>query len=334
MKRTRTALIAATLAGSLSALLILPASAGQTDQARTTDRFEAVAAAAASLPPQHSPASGTFDNRAQTDCVSDPTGDVIAGGQDPRADIVGYCVRANGNGTTTFTERNAQPTNPDTDANWDFQGTGVIWGVSRTPDSDDDDFAVIYLGPAYGTGVLNTRTNQVVCDLPASYVDSTYSATVPDACLNGGPPFRVRAAMLYQTSSTDYGDVTSFADFPQSGSTPPPPPPPAPTGTRTVERIAGNDRYDTAVGISQQRYPSGRSAAVVFLARGDVFSPDALVGGSLTEGPTLLVPQCGALPNLVIAEIRRLNPARIVGLGGPGAICTRFLPQRRTPEGS
>lgn len=89
-----------------------------------------------------------------------------------------------------------------------------------------------------------------------------------------------------------------------------------------VDRVSGADRYATAVAISRAAFPA--SARTVYLARGDV-SADALAGGALTDGPVLLVRPCGAVPSSVTAEVVRLNPGRVVALGGAAAVCDDVL---------
>lgn len=99
----------------------------------------------------------------------------------------------------------------------------------------------------------------------------------------------------------------------------------AANGERDLGRIAGNDRYTTAVAISQEAFPDG--ARAVYLARADGFA-DALAGSALANrGPVLLVPQCGAVPEAVIAEVNRLQPLEVQALGGPGAVCDAVLQQ-------
>ena len=93
---------------------------------------------------------------------------------------------------------------------------------------------------------------------------------------------------------------------------------------RTKDRIAGDSRIETAVALSQYRFPEG--ADEVYLSRSDV-NPDALVAGSLTAGPILLVPSCGTLPQVVKDEIDRLNPVKVVALGGQAAVCEDILDQ-------
>lgn len=87
-------------------------------------------------------------------------------------------------------------------------------------------------------------------------------------------------------------------------------------------RLAGATRIDTSVEISEHRFPDG--AERVFLARQDVFA-DALAAGTLTGGPTLLVPSCGTVPETVLDEVRRLEPEDVVGLGGQAAVCDEVL---------
>jgi putative cell wall-binding protein len=86
-----------------------------------------------------------------------------------------------------------------------------------------------------------------------------------------------------------------------------------------VERIAGDDRYATAALVSAQTFPGG--APVAYVATGEAF-PDALAGGAaagLEGGPVLLVGK-GFVPEATAAELRRLQPGRIVVLGGEVAI--------------
>lgn len=98
------------------------------------------------------------------------------------------------------------------------------------------------------------------------------------------------------------------------------------TATPTVSRVAGADRVATAVAISKHQFatPFAAGTGSVYLARKDVLV-DAMAAGSLTDGPILLVAPCGAIPTAVRDEIRRLGPARVVGLGSTGAVCDQVL---------
>lgn len=88
-------------------------------------------------------------------------------------------------------------------------------------------------------------------------------------------------------------------------------------------RLGGANRYATAVSISRHRFATG-GADSVYLARGDVFF-DAMAGGALTDGPVLLVPSCQGVPSTVAAEIARLDPQRVVALGGTTSVCDASL---------
>ncbi|HUG85648.1 MAG TPA: cell wall-binding repeat-containing protein, partial [Euzebya sp.] len=89
-----------------------------------------------------------------------------------------------------------------------------------------------------------------------------------------------------------------------------------------TDRLGGQTRFETSVSISQESFPDG--ADDVFLARADIF-PDALSAGSLTTGPILLVEQCGDIPQVVLDEVERLEPGRVVALGGEDAVCGQVL---------
>lgn len=91
----------------------------------------------------------------------------------------------------------------------------------------------------------------------------------------------------------------------------------------SVYRIQGESRYDTSAAIADT-YPAGQD--VVYLASGTTF-PDALTGATLAgkqDAPVLLV-QHDKIPAAVTAQLQRLDPARIVALGGPKAISDTVL---------
>lgn len=86
-----------------------------------------------------------------------------------------------------------------------------------------------------------------------------------------------------------------------------------------VERVAGADRFATAAQLSATVHPTG--ADVVYLATGERF-PDALVGAALAGkvGAPLLLARQSTLPSSTADELARLQPARVVVLGGEGAV--------------
>ena len=91
----------------------------------------------------------------------------------------------------------------------------------------------------------------------------------------------------------------------------------------TVTRVFGNNRYDTAVAVSQYGFPDAPTppAGTVFVATGLNF-PDALAAGAAAAklgGTVLLVPG-SSLPASVANELTRLDPETIVIVGGTSAV--------------
>jgi hypothetical protein len=97
--------------------------------------------------------------------------------------------------------------------------------------------------------------------------------------------------------------------------------PAAPAEGVPTGRVAGPDRIGTAIAIAQRAFPAG--AAVAYLANADT-TVDAVAGGTLTDGPILVVPAC-ALPDAVADELARLAPGEVLALGGPAAVCDEVL---------
>ena len=95
----------------------------------------------------------------------------------------------------------------------------------------------------------------------------------------------------------------------------------------TVTRIAGADRYATAVAVSKAT--TGTDAPrTVYLATGASF-PDGLAGtpvAARANGPLLIVPS-GGLTDALRAELRRLNPPRVMILGGTSAVSNAVAAQ-------
>lgn len=89
--------------------------------------------------------------------------------------------------------------------------------------------------------------------------------------------------------------------------------------TGTVSRQWGDDRYATSADVSARNFAPG--VPVAFVASGTMF-PDALSGAALAAklgGPVLLtLPK--SLPEPIAAELTRLQPKRLVVLGGEGAV--------------
>lgn len=78
-----------------------------------------------------------------------------------------------------------------------------------------------------------------------------------------------------------------------------------------LERIGAADRFAEAAAISASRFAQG--VASVYVASGSVF-PDALSAGAL--GSPVLLTTKETLPDATQAELRRLQPKKIIVLGG------------------
>ena len=89
-----------------------------------------------------------------------------------------------------------------------------------------------------------------------------------------------------------------------------------------VGRLAGADRYETALAVSQSDFPSGNAGAVV-LAAGENY-PDALVAAPLAvdKNAPLLLTAGSSLRRDVKAELQRVLPAggTVYILGGTSAV--------------
>ena len=90
-----------------------------------------------------------------------------------------------------------------------------------------------------------------------------------------------------------------------------------------IDRTAGQDRYETAVEISKAYNPDGNAWTdyTVVLCTGENF-PDALAATPYAAqlGAPLLLTRSTSLPTVVITELQRLEPTRIVIVGGPSAV--------------
>ncbi|KPU45158.1 N-acetylmuramoyl-L-alanine amidase LytC precursor [Oxobacter pfennigii] len=87
----------------------------------------------------------------------------------------------------------------------------------------------------------------------------------------------------------------------------------------SAERLYGQDRYQTAVAISQKGWPSGSDYAII--ARGDDFA-DALCAGPLAkkyDAPILLT-ETSTLNANTLNELKRLGVKNVIIVGGTGAV--------------
>ncbi|WP_291040285.1 cell wall-binding repeat-containing protein [Herbiconiux sp.] len=99
--------------------------------------------------------------------------------------------------------------------------------------------------------------------------------------------------------------------------------------TYGVVRIDGPDRYTVSAAVAARAFP--QSVYTLYVASGAVF-PDALSGSAAAiaeDAPVLLI-QKDAIPAPVAAQLDRLNPYRIVVLGGPNTLSEAVQSQLET----
>lgn len=129
---------------------------------------------------------------------------------------------------------------------------------------------------------------------------------------------------IYDDSIKMYSDILkdkvddSNTDIPQDNVVIDDPTTNIPKESTVIERVAGKNRYETAVKISSKSYDSSDT---VILASGHNFA-DALAGSSLAgqvKAPILLTP-VNELPKLVKDEIVRLKSRKVIILGGVNSI--------------
>jgi putative cell wall-binding protein len=91
------------------------------------------------------------------------------------------------------------------------------------------------------------------------------------------------------------------------------------SGGTVVERIAGADRYSTAVELAQERFPA--QPDTVFIVNGLNF-PDALSAGPaayIEDAPVLLVSPT-SIPTVVADALEAMDPDTIFVIGGTGSV--------------
>ncbi len=96
-------------------------------------------------------------------------------------------------------------------------------------------------------------------------------------------------------------------------------------GLRNISpsRVAGSDRFSTAAAISELAWPNGL-AGTVFVVNGRNF-PDALSAGAAARTGSLLMVEQNSVPAVTRAELTRLDPNRIVVVGGTSVVSNGVL---------
>lgn len=94
-------------------------------------------------------------------------------------------------------------------------------------------------------------------------------------------------------------------------------------------RLAGADRYATAVAVSQAAFPDDNPVVpVVYIANGLNY-PDALAAGpaAIAQGGVLLTTHPTSLPDVVRQELIRLQPEKVIVAGGVNSVSAAVFNQ-------
>jgi putative cell wall-binding protein len=260
---------------------------------------------------------------ADAGCLPDPSGDTRGDLAADRGDLLSSCV------------------------DW-HDGLTVLFTTARqlTPEQMTGDTLVLtaYLGdPEFSEHILTARLTasgiaaEIVqyeydfegtsddfvrevgrCPVPARISSAYVIGPTPPGCAGEAEELDLSLFVDYSIG-TPYEDPTATdrfpAEYPDTAFV-------ARYGGTPSGRIAGASRIETAALIAQTAF--GGSARSVYLARADEFA-DAVAAGSLTDGPILLVPSCGDVPSAVREQIDRIEPERVVALGGESAVCGALL---------
>ena len=177
-------------------------------------------------------------------------------------------------------------------------GTAAKVALAGFPNGADDVFIAV------GTGFADALAVAPVAAMTPAPVLLVASSYIPSATAE-------RLGQLAPSRITILGGTGAVsADVEQQLA--------ASTGA-TVTRVAGIDRYETAARIAETYF--GSVVDTVFIASGTNY-PDALAGAvaaAKLRAPLLLADRL-LLPTVTKNELRRLNPRRIIILGGVASI--------------
>ena len=95
-------------------------------------------------------------------------------------------------------------------------------------------------------------------------------------------------------------------------------------GTAATERIAGEDRFETAAKIAEAAKKQGVSVNRVYLANGQTLV-DALVGGQLQDAVILLTDGADKLPAATAKALNKIGSVALYALGGTAAVSDAVL---------
>lgn len=191
-------------------------------------------------------------------------------------------------------------------------GTLTIRGWAVDTDRGSEKISVnVFVGDGYyGSGVANVTASDMQAWYTAYGAGHTYELTVPNV------PSGDRRVCVQGVNVAGSGGVSTV--FPCVNTVV------AHCGGAigcpdVVDRVTGANRYAVAADISKRSYPSG--TGTVYVTSGLGFA-DALATApaAARDGAPLLLTDPSSLPPETSAEIQRLNPTKIIIVGGPASV--------------
>ena len=213
----------------------------------------------------------------------------------------------NANGVVAVTNRDDSPVMPGRAVEGASFGYPPSWFLASFPDfSVEQRYAAgdtVLLGghwPTPESGLDGAQHTQAEAAGRALTLAGTMAGSAARVVLTGSAPlFRQHPEGLFR-------DVVDWLLWTVQG---------PPTTASLAPRLAGETRIETAVAISRTTFPDPVAEVVVTTA---VDFPDALAAGPM-GAPILLTPP-DAVPPVVLTELARLDPDRIVVVGGEAAV--------------
>lgn len=217
---------------------------------------------------------------------------------------------------TAIAFRDANPTAVDDEGSVVEGGTVDLDVLANDSDPEGSDLTpTVVDAPTNGTTTVNPDGTITYAHDGSNTVSDEFTYSVSDGVNASEPatvsitidPTGLRAIVLGGPMAVSDDVVTAIDDIVSEGPT---------------TRYAGADRYETAADISAETFAPGVPVAYVANASTDEKYPDALAGGpsaARNGGPVLLLQQ-DTIPDVVKAELDRLDPENIVILGGVDAV--------------
>ena len=102
-----------------------------------------------------------------------------------------------------------------------------------------------------------------------------------------------------------------------------------PVSSINIKQLQGNDRYDTAVSISKEGWKDGSNTVILTNGYSVVDGVTATPLATSNNAPILLAEK-GKIPDVTKTELKRLNPNKVIVIGGQGVVYDNVLKEVNT----